>query len=179
MRPALSSRRPAPMPTSRPSGRRLGSGRLSTSPPSTRSATGTTGLIWIITAPIVGTNGASQGTVAGDLLVAKLERTPGSPNPKTRRIHVANSDHLLVLSSDWGPLTERSGPRRQGALSARSEVSVVNQALTAGAGFIAHLGLPRSRRVRGLCPDRWHRTWSWSRRPTLPPGWRLRITWGI
>jgi methyl-accepting chemotaxis protein len=94
---------------------------------------GKSGINWIITSPIIGTNGASQGAVAGDLLVAKLSGLLGAPTP-AQEVHVANSDHLLVLSSDWGPLTNDQGLGARGALSVRSEVSVVNDALTAGAG---------------------------------------------
>ena len=93
---------------------------------------GATGLVWIITSPIVGANGASQGAIAGDLLVAKMSGLLGSPTSE-QEVHVANSEHLLVLSSDWGPLTNDEGLNAKGALSTRSEIGVVNQALT-GAG---------------------------------------------
>lgn len=92
-----------------------------------------TGLSWIITAPVVGTNGTSQGAVVGDMLVAKLSGLLGAPTAD-QEVHVANSDHLLVLSSDWGPLTSDEGLAAKGALSTPAEVGVVNQALTAGTG---------------------------------------------
>ena len=94
---------------------------------------GKTGIDWIITSPIIGANGASQGTVAGDLFVARLSGLLGAPTPG-QEVHVANSDHLMVMSSDWGPLTNDQGLGATGTLSARSEVGVVNDALTTGSG---------------------------------------------
>jgi methyl-accepting chemotaxis protein len=96
---------------------------------------GKTGLDWIISEPIVGANGASQGAVAGDLKVARLTELLGSPT-HDQEVHIANSDHLLILSSDWGLQTTDEGLNARGALSARSEVGVVDQALTSGAGSI-------------------------------------------
>ncbi|HEY8815084.1 MAG TPA: methyl-accepting chemotaxis protein [Candidatus Dormibacteraeota bacterium] len=97
--------------------------------------TGTTGLVWIITAPIVGANGVSQGAVAGDLNVAELSGLLGSVAPE-QEVHVANSDHLLVISSDWGHSVSDSGMGAKGAFITKVEVGVVNLALTAGAGSL-------------------------------------------
>jgi methyl-accepting chemotaxis protein len=96
---------------------------------------GATGLVWIISAPIVGTSGASQGAVVGDLKVAQLSGLLGSPTLE-QEVHVANSGHLLVLSSDWGPLTSDDGLNAKGALITKSEVGIVNLALTSGAGSL-------------------------------------------
>ncbi len=106
---------------------------------------GKAGIDWIITSPIIGANGASQGAVAGDLLVAKLSGLLGAPTPQ-QEVHVANSDHLMVLSSDWGPLTNDQGLGARGTLSVRAEVGVVNQALTTGAGS-SHISDYRNRDV--------------------------------
>ena len=108
-------------------------------------ADGETGLAWIITAPIVGATGASQGAIAGDLKVATLSTMLGSPTPD-QEVHVANSEHLLVLSSDWGLLKSDEGLNAKGALSAKSEVGIVNQALTSGAGS-SHITDYRNRDV--------------------------------
>jgi len=96
---------------------------------------GATDLVWIITAPIVGTNGASQGAVVGDLNVALLSSLLGSPTPD-EEVHVANGDHLLVISSTWGALAADAGLGARGALATRAEVAVVNLALTTGAGSL-------------------------------------------
>ena len=94
---------------------------------------GKTGVTWIITAPIVGPNGTSQGAVAGDLMVSGLSGLLGSPSAD-QEMHVANSNHLLILSSSWGLLTSDAGLVAKGALSTKAEVGIVNQALTTGAG---------------------------------------------
>jgi len=106
---------------------------------------GKSGIDWIITSPIIGANGASQGAVAGDMLVAKLSGLLGAPTAG-HEVHVANSDHLMVLSSDWGPLTNDQGLGARGTLSVRSEVGVVNDALTTGAGS-SHISDYRNRDV--------------------------------
>jgi methyl-accepting chemotaxis protein len=106
---------------------------------------GATGLVWIITAPIVGPNGASQGAVAGDLIVARMSGLLGAPTTD-QEVHVANTDHVLVLSSDWGPLTNDEGLNAKGALSTKSEVGVVNQAVTTGTGS-KHISDYRNRDV--------------------------------
>jgi methyl-accepting chemotaxis protein len=94
---------------------------------------GATGLVWIVTAPILGANGASQGAIAGDLNVSQLSTLLESVGPN-EEVHVANVDHLLVISSDWGPQTTDASLDAKGALSSKAEVGVVNQALTGATG---------------------------------------------
>lgn len=96
---------------------------------------GATGLAWIITAPIVGSNGASQGAVVGDLKVAQLSALLGSPGADGE-VHVANGEHNLVVSSAWGPLVSDNSLAALGALTTKAEVAVVNRALTTGAGSV-------------------------------------------
>src|ERR1700730_18753859 len=86
-----------------------------------------------MTSPIIGANGASQGAVAGDLLVAQMSGLLGNQTPD-QEVHVANTEHLIVLSSDWGPLTNDQGMGARGTLRTTSEIGVVNDALTTGAG---------------------------------------------
>ncbi len=106
---------------------------------------GATGLVWIVSAPIVGANGASQGTVVGDLNVSRLSGLLGS-SASDQEVHVANGDHLMVISSTWGPLTSDTGLAARGALTTKAEVAVVNQALTTGAGSL-HISDYRNRDV--------------------------------
>jgi methyl-accepting chemotaxis protein len=96
---------------------------------------GATGLDWIVSAPIVGTDGASQGAVVGDLKVAQLSALLGSPTAD-EEVHVANGEHLLIISSTWGALTSDNGLDALGALKTNAEVAVVNRALTTGAGSV-------------------------------------------
>jgi len=100
-------------------------------------ADGKAGLDWIMTAPIVGSDGISQGAVVGDLNITALSALLGSTT-RDQEIHVVNSDHLLVFSSDWRPLTSDVGLAAKGALSTRAEVGLVDKALRTGSGA-AHL----------------------------------------
>ena len=106
---------------------------------------GANGLVWIVSAPIVGSNGASQGAVVGDLKVAQLSGLLGSPAPE-EEVHIVNGDHLVVISSSWGPLSTDSGLDARGALTTQAEVDVVNRALTTGAGA-SHISDYRNRDV--------------------------------
>jgi methyl-accepting chemotaxis protein len=94
---------------------------------------GKSGPAWIITEPIIGANGTSQGMVAGDLNVAALSGLLGSRAPD-QEVHIVNAEHLLVLSSDWGPQTSDSGLESKGFLTVKAEVGVVKQALSTGPG---------------------------------------------
>jgi methyl-accepting chemotaxis protein len=94
---------------------------------------GKSGLMWIITAPIVGPNGTSQGAVAGDLRVAQLSGLFGSP-ATDEEVHLVNGENLLVLSSDWGSLSTDEGLDAKGALSTKAEVGIINLAHNTGAG---------------------------------------------
>jgi methyl-accepting chemotaxis protein len=94
---------------------------------------GKVGLDWIITAPIVGSDGISQGVVAGDLNITALSPLLGSTTPG-QEIHIVNSAHQLVFSSDWRPLATDTSLADRGALSATAEGGLVDQALRTGPG---------------------------------------------
>jgi len=96
---------------------------------------GKVGLDWIITAPIVGADGISQGVVAGDLNITALSALLGSTT-RDQEIHVVNSAHLLVFSSDWRPLASDSGLATMGALSVTAEGGLVDSALRTGPGSL-------------------------------------------
>jgi methyl-accepting chemotaxis protein len=96
---------------------------------------GSTGLVWLISEPIIGANGASQGAVVGDLNVAQLSGLLGSPT-SDHEVHVASGEHLVVISSDWGRVTNDDELMAKGALVTKTEATVVNLALTTGAGSV-------------------------------------------
>jgi methyl-accepting chemotaxis protein len=96
---------------------------------------GKVGLDWIITAPIIGGDGISQGVVAGDLNITALSALLGSTT-RDQEIHVVNSAHLLVFSSDWRPLTDDSGLAAKGALVVTAEGGLVDKALRTGPGSV-------------------------------------------
>jgi methyl-accepting chemotaxis protein len=94
---------------------------------------GKAGLNWIITSPIVGGDGISEGVVAGDLNITALSPLLG-PTTSGQEIHVANNSHLLVFSSDWRPITGDSSLAPRGALKITAEGGLVDRALRTGPG---------------------------------------------
>jgi methyl-accepting chemotaxis protein len=98
------------------------------------------GLLWIMTAPIIGADGKTQGVVAGDLNVAALStlldpygRAAGSSSKQ--EIHVANGGHFLIYSSDWGDIRSDQAMVTKGAMTSKAEASVVDRALDSGPGW--------------------------------------------
>jgi methyl-accepting chemotaxis protein len=90
-------------------------------------------LVWIITSPIIGTDGSLQGMVIGDLNISALGALLGTP-PQGNEIHLVNADHLLTFSSDWRSVADDRGAARDGALATRAEVGVVDHAFRTGSG---------------------------------------------
>src|SRR4029077_3646340 len=96
-------------------------------------------LDWIITAPIVGSDGKSQGVVAGDLDLAVLGRllNPYGLDTSTvnqREVHLVNPQHLLLYSSDWGVLKDDAAIIAKGALSTNAEGAIYDRAIATGVG---------------------------------------------
>jgi methyl-accepting chemotaxis protein len=106
---------------------------------------GKVGLDWIMTAPILGADGLSQGAVVGDLNITDLSALLG-PTTGDQEIHIVNSAHLLVFSSDWRPLTTDGGLPAKGSLSTTAEGGLADKALRTGPGS-AHMNDYRNRDV--------------------------------
>jgi methyl-accepting chemotaxis protein len=94
---------------------------------------GKIGLDWIATAPIVGSDGISQGAVVGDLNITALNPLLGSTT-RGQEIHVVNGGHLLVFSSDWRPIASDSSLSALGSLSLKADGGLVDKALRTGPG---------------------------------------------
>jgi methyl-accepting chemotaxis protein len=96
------------------------------------------GPVWIMTAPMVGADGKPLGIVAGNLnipVLGHLLSPYGSVDISTsEEVHIANTQHFLIYSSDWGLLPDNSALVSKGALSVKAEGSIVDQALNSGAG---------------------------------------------
>jgi methyl-accepting chemotaxis protein len=110
-------------------------GQVLYSPTRLPISNGQAGLDWIITAPIIGADGISQGAVVGDLNIVALSALLGSVT-RDQEMHVVNSDHLLVFSTDWRPITSDTGLAAKGALSVKAEVGLVDKALRTGSGSV-------------------------------------------
>jgi methyl-accepting chemotaxis protein len=100
---------------------------------------GQTGLDWIMTAPIVGTDSKPQGVVVANLNVAVLGRllNPYGLDDSTvndRETHIVNAQHLLLYSSSWGVVKDESAIVPLGALTVPGEAAIYMQAMNVGAG---------------------------------------------
>jgi methyl-accepting chemotaxis protein len=99
---------------------------------------GQTGLEWIMTAPIVGTDNKPQGVLVGDLTVAVLGRllNPYGLDVSTvsdQEVHLLNAQHFVLYSSAWGVLKETQIVAA-GALTVVGESALYHQATSVGAG---------------------------------------------
>src|SRR5258708_1298648 len=96
-------------------------------------------LIWVATAPILGPDEQPLGVVAGDLDLTALESllNPYGKDEVTtadHETHIVNAEHLLVYSSEFGPLTDDALALPKGTLKTPAEAALYSQAMTAGAG---------------------------------------------
>ncbi len=99
------------------------------------------GVTWVITAPIIGTNEQSQGVVVGNLYISVLGRllSPAGMTDqlgKSVEIHVANAQHFVIYSSDWGVLTDNNSILAKGGLSLQDSGAIVDLANANGDGSL-------------------------------------------
>ncbi|HEV3102527.1 MAG TPA: methyl-accepting chemotaxis protein [Candidatus Dormibacteraeota bacterium] len=97
------------------------------------------GIEWIITAPIIGLDEKPEGVVAGNLNPNVLGRllNPYGLDPTTPRdqeVHIVNSAHLLIYSSEWGVLKDDAAIVGKGTLSTNAEGGIYDRALGVGGG---------------------------------------------
>jgi methyl-accepting chemotaxis protein len=98
------------------------------------------GLLWIMTAPIIGADGKTQGVVAGDLNVAALGTLldpygRAAPANGNQEVHVATGTHLIVYSSSWGAFINDADLVSRGSLRLMANASAVDRALDSGPGW--------------------------------------------
>jgi methyl-accepting chemotaxis protein len=98
----------------------------------------TSGLLWLMTEPIMGSDGRPQGVVAGDLNVSALAtlldpygRAGGSI---FQEIHVANGAGLIIYSSDWGRISNDAAMLAKGSLTTSGNSSIIESALDGAPG---------------------------------------------
>jgi methyl-accepting chemotaxis protein len=94
---------------------------------------------WIITAPIIGLDEKPEGVVAGNLnpnVLGTLLNPYGldSTTPRDQEVHIVNSAHLLIYSSEWGVLKDDAAIVGKGTLSTNAEGGIYDRALTVGPG---------------------------------------------
>jgi methyl-accepting chemotaxis protein len=95
-------------------------------------------LDWLVTAPIRGPDGTSEGMVMGDLDVAVLGTLLNPYGDKTstrnQEVHLVNTEHLLIYSSEWGILPDDAAVVAKGTLKVLAESTVFDQATNVGPG---------------------------------------------
>jgi methyl-accepting chemotaxis protein len=96
-------------------------------------------LDWLMTAPILGADGSSQGVVVGDLglsVMGTLLNPYGLDGSSSRdqEMHLVNAQHLLLYSSDWGVLEDETAILAKGALTVVGEGAIFDLAMSAGPG---------------------------------------------
>jgi methyl-accepting chemotaxis protein len=109
--------------------------------------------VWIMTAPMIGADGKEQGLVAGDLNLTALATLLdpyryASGSAGQQEVHTVTSNHLLIYSSDWGPLQNDSSLTARGSLRVAADATIVDRALASGPGW-AHFIDYRNRDVIG------------------------------
>ncbi len=102
---------------------------------------GQTGLDWLLTSPIVGTDSKPQGVVVADMNVAVLGRllNPYGLDVSTtsdKETHLINAQRLLLYSSAWGVIKNESAIVNLGAFTIPGEAAIYEQATNVGPGAI-------------------------------------------
>ena len=100
---------------------------------------GATGLDWLMTAPIVGSDGRPQGVLVGNLNVTVLGRllNPYGLDVSTvadQEMHLINAQHLLLYSSEWGVVKDEATLVSKGALTVVAEGAIFDRATKIGPG---------------------------------------------
>jgi methyl-accepting chemotaxis protein len=97
-----------------------------------------TQLDWLMTAPIRGPDGTTEGMVMGDLNVAVmgllLNPYGSQMAARNQEVHVLNAEHLIVYSSAWGALPDDSAVLAKGALKVLGEGKIADKANKSGPG---------------------------------------------
>ena len=100
---------------------------------------GASGVDWVMTAPIVGTDSKAQGVVVGVVFLAVLGRllNPYGLDTSTgfeQEVHIVNLQHLLLYSSDWGVVPDDAAMMAKGALKTDGEGAIFDRAMATGGG---------------------------------------------
>jgi methyl-accepting chemotaxis protein len=118
---------------------------------------GNSGLEWVMTAPIIGSDGKPQGMVVGDLTLSVLGRllNPYGLDTSTSRdqeVHLVNAQHLLLYSSDWGVLQSDDAIFAKGSLQIAGEGAIYDRAIQVGPGAAEIVDYRNQRVLAGYEP---------------------------
>ncbi|MGA7910821.1 MAG: cache domain-containing protein, partial [Candidatus Dormiibacterota bacterium] len=100
---------------------------------------GGSGLLWVMTAPIIGADLKPQGVLGADLEIPLLGQLinpygPDAVSSHDQEIHVISAQDLLLYSSDWGVLANDEAMVAKGTLTTKAEAAIYDRALTSGGG---------------------------------------------
>jgi methyl-accepting chemotaxis protein len=120
-------------------------------------AVGQSGPVWIMTAPIIGTDGIEQGVVAGDLKLSALA-TLLEPDGHAglfsgqHELHAVTAEHMLIYSSDWGALADDGSLRVMGSLQQVVDAPIVDRAIAHGPGWARFTDYRHKDVIAGFAP---------------------------
>ncbi|HEY8811281.1 MAG TPA: methyl-accepting chemotaxis protein [Candidatus Dormibacteraeota bacterium] len=97
------------------------------------------GLDWIMTSPIIGSNTLSQGVVVGSLRISSLgpqlkEYDPGAVD--STEVYIVDAQRFLLYSSDWVGLTDATVMQAKGTLRLSDSSAAVSAALGGASGSL-------------------------------------------
>jgi methyl-accepting chemotaxis protein len=100
-----------------------------------------TGLSWIMTSPIIGSQGVSEGVVVGDLNIGLLFRlvapfVGNSAGRGNQAVDLVSADDLVIYSSDWGIVPNGTDLVTNGSLAIKvtGAAALVDRAVAGGSG---------------------------------------------
>ena len=99
-----------------------------------------TGLSWITTWPIIGSDNRSQGVVVGSLLISNLgpllKQFDKAAVEATAELYIVDSQRRILYSSDWINLTDASAMQAKGILRTRDASSAAAAAVGGASGSV-------------------------------------------
>jgi methyl-accepting chemotaxis protein len=96
--------------------------------------------VWTISTPIIGPGSKPEGVVVANIHIGNLGRLlnpVGDIGSITHQeVHVANSEHFLIYSSDWGVIADDKALVSFGTLRTVAEAPLIDSALANGSGSL-------------------------------------------
>ena len=114
------------------------------------------GLDWIVTSPITGSNGTSQGVVVGSLRIsvlgALLKQFADGTSGALTEAYIIDSGRLLLYNSEWIDITDPAAMQTQGTLRIRDESPAAVAAAAGQSGTVRELDYQNDDVLAGYAP---------------------------
>ncbi|MDQ6918650.1 MAG: methyl-accepting chemotaxis protein [Candidatus Dormibacteraeota bacterium] len=115
-----------------------------------------TGLQWIMTWPIVGSDGTSQGVVVGSLRISSLGDLLGQfangTSGALTEVYMVDSQRLLLYNSEWLGLTDATVMQAKGTLRIRDESAAASAANAGRSGTVREVDYENDDVLAGYAP---------------------------